>query len=813
MNVENCNQNISDLNEHMDRLHGKVKNLSTHQLTEHERSLLELGPKFCPIEHDINRARFQKDLNAGFRRMKLKAHFYPEEDSRTEEERRFYVKSDDWEPPVPNSVVKTHNMLIQNKFDLWKQTTRVARNLSGQQFSAIKDLKSNDSIDIKLDDKGGGFVIADKKDYESSALNDLASQTNIHEIDASTDKTAIIKDVEEEIATIVGKMLENGEILQSTANFITLKTKEHRVARYYCNWKCHKYSPTQTEFSAAAVRGIVSCSGTPDENICDFLDYLLNPGMQQLRSYLKGTKDFLIWIEKLKIQFPELPVLFGILTIDYKTMYPSMPDYLVLPAVRDYLNSRTTQNKPSTRRTMELLEVTRRNNFFEFGEHLYKQDGGTSIGKKHAPDTACLGAGKFEEDFILPSDQFKNIVVDDTSNNDDKDRFYKRFIDDMIAVTCCTRQEAKEFVDWLNTLDPNLAFTFEWSDEKINFLDVTLVMEDGKLETDRHIKPTNPQLFLHYSSNHPQSVFKAIVYGQAITVRTICSKEEFVLKHLENLKVKFIERGYPVEMVERELNRGSLLNRAELLRPKPVYPQQSCPVVPSKPKFIPTFIITYNPHNPHLKKWLEEINFILLADRKLAKIFPKPPAVSFRQGKNLKQILCQNTLKQLPYSDTNDLRDRPPGCFKHNHGGRGRRCMLCPRLREGRDFSSSYTGLAYKMKHHLTCKSKYVVYLITCLDCGKQYVGKTSQYMHLRHGGHRSEIEERSTELGEHFAKCGLEKLSLQIIDCVREGEDEALIILEGYWQNLLATFRANDNNINVRNEWGTYVGQQPIFF
>ena len=136
----------------------------------------------------------------------------------------------------------------------------------------------------------------------------------------------------------------------------------------------------------------MSCSGTPDENICDFLDYLLNPGMQQLRSYLKGTKDFLIWIEKLKIQFPELPVLFGILTIDYKTMYPSMPDYLVLPAVRDYLNSRTTQNKPSTRRTMELLEVTRRNNFFEFGEHLYKQDGGTSIGKKHAPDTACLGA-------------------------------------------------------------------------------------------------------------------------------------------------------------------------------------------------------------------------------------------------------------------------------------------------------------------------------------------------------------------------------------------------------------------------------------
>jgi hypothetical protein len=49
----------------------------------------------------------------------------------------------------------------------------------------------------------------------------------------------------------------------------------------------------------------------------------------------------------------------------------------------------------------------------------------------------------------------------------------------------------------------------------------------------------------------------------------------------------------------------------------------------------------------------------------------------------------------------------------------------------------------------------------------------------------------------------------------VKEGEDEAeaLMILEGYWQNLMATFKANDDNINVRNEWSYYVGQQPIFF
>ena len=69
------------------------------------------------------------------------------------------------------------------------------------------------------------------------------------------------------------------------------------------------------------------------------------------------------------------------------------------------------------------------------------------------------------------------------------------------------------------------------------------------------------------------------------------------MKHLKILKEKFLQRGYSVEMVDRELKRGSLLSRTDLLRLKPVYPQQSCPVVQSKPKCIPTFRNTKKPHN------------------------------------------------------------------------------------------------------------------------------------------------------------------------------------------------------------------------
>ena len=127
---------------------------------------------------------------------------------------------------------------------------------------------------------------------------------------------------------------------------------------------------------------------------------------------------------------------------------------------------------------------------------------------------------------------------------DEADRFFGRFIDDMLSLTNGTEAEAVEFVNWLNTLWPGIKFIYEWSNKEITFLYVRLVVgEGGVLETDRHINPTNPQLYLHYTSNHPKSVFKAIVYGQALNVKLICSKEEFVVKHLKNLKKKFLERG------------------------------------------------------------------------------------------------------------------------------------------------------------------------------------------------------------------------------------------------------------------------------
>jgi hypothetical protein len=55
-------------------------------------------------------------------------------------------------------------------------------------------------------------------------------------------------------------------------------------------------------------------------------------------------------------------------------------------------------------------------------------------------------------------------------------------------------------------------------------------------------------------------------------------------------------------------------------------------------------------------------------------------------------------------------------------------------MNESRTFTSNFTGRTYKMRNRLTCKSSYIVYLVTCKRCPAQYVGVTTNTMMERHG-------------------------------------------------------------------------------
>ena len=79
---------------------------------------------------------------------------------------------------------------------------------------------------------------------------------------------------------------------------------------------------------------------------------------------------------------------------------------------------------------------------------------------------------------------------------------------------------------------------------------------DGRLETEIYVKPSNLQLFLDYTSNHTQHCKDSIVYIQALRVVEHCSQPDSTVPHLETLKEKFLERNYPEELVESQVEKA-----------------------------------------------------------------------------------------------------------------------------------------------------------------------------------------------------------------------------------------------------------------
>ena len=75
-------------------------------------------------------------------------------------------------------------------------------------------------------------------------------------------------------------------------------------------------------------------------------------------------------------------------------------------------------------------------------------------------------------------------------------------------------------------MHPTVKFTADWSKTSINFLDVTVSIAEGVIETDLYVKPTDSHQYL-LSSGNLFYCKKGIPYSQAQRLKRICSNNEF----------------------------------------------------------------------------------------------------------------------------------------------------------------------------------------------------------------------------------------------------------------------------------------------
>ena len=168
---------------------------------------------------------------------------------------------------------------------------------------------------------------------------------------------------------------------------------------------------------------------------------------------------------------------------------------------------------------VELADIVLKNNYFQFLDKTFKQKRGTAIGTKFSPPYSILFMADLEKRLL--------------SDIDLKPYIWWRYIDDIFLIWEHGEESLKLFLEKINTIHPTIKFTADWSYSSVNFLDVKVIMKDGKIIADLYVKPTDTH---QYDSSlcHPYHCKKSIPYSHALRLNRICSNNAFFDRDVTN---------------------------------------------------------------------------------------------------------------------------------------------------------------------------------------------------------------------------------------------------------------------------------------
>ena len=101
--------------------------------------------------------------------------------------------------------------------------------------------------------------------------------------------------------------------------------------------------------------------------------------------------------------------------------------------------------------------------------------------------------GKLEREFLLTRD----VKPQDW---DIKPREWWRSVDDIFVIWTHGESSLRDFIESLNRHHPTIKFTATWSAQKVTFLNTTVYLKNGWIQTDLYVKCTDKHQYHHMDS-------------------------------------------------------------------------------------------------------------------------------------------------------------------------------------------------------------------------------------------------------------------------------------------------------------------------
>ena len=130
--------------------------------------------------------------------------------------------------------------------------------------------------------------------------------------------------------------------------------------------------------------------------------------------------------------------------------------------------------------------------------------------------------------------------------------FFLYFAIDYIFVILPENADENEFLRIFNTFQKNLKFTLEREQfNKLNFLDVLISNNNGKITTSWYRKPSHTLMFNPWDSHGPKIYKTNLIKTMVNRLKSICSNEIIFKRDLQQLKQSFLWSGYPNYIIEK----------------------------------------------------------------------------------------------------------------------------------------------------------------------------------------------------------------------------------------------------------------------
>ena len=514
-------------------------------LNQSESDLLDKGLNFIPRPKQISHTPILEAAANFGRRLKLTYNFR----GRQHYNKSKFVAKSTWTPPDKDIHHHVLDCIDNIKKDISELSIPTCKNnLSISENNALKSLRNNPNIIIKPADKGSATVIMDKDNYIAEGHRQLNDGNHYMKL-----RTPLYPETADKISEILNDLYKKHFISDKELNYLKPPIVP-RPRQMYLLPKIHKDLKKWTiPGQMPPGRPIISDCESESYAVSEYIDYFLQNLACKHNSYVKDTPDFLTKLKQVKIKPDTLLV-----TLDVESMYTNINNEEGLNAVRKSFEDNPDPSR-SDEHILKLLELSLKNNDFNFNGDTYLQVSGTAMGKKFAPSYANIFMAKWETDalnkcYLKPS-------------------MYLRYLDDIWILWDHGLEQFNSFFEILNTHNPAVKLSCRIESHSIDFLDVTIFKGpnleiNNTLDTKVYFKPTDTHQLLHKASFHPKHTFSGILKSQILRFFRICSQKNDFDNAVSILFKALRKRGYSSRFLRKtKSNILKFINSGDNIKP------------------------------------------------------------------------------------------------------------------------------------------------------------------------------------------------------------------------------------------------------